>query len=400
MNRQYVSVERSQLEAVKHAKEADRRFISGLMRAAAPLTDAERRLLRDVHLPKKKDYSEHVTLIYDQGHGGGCGGFADLAVVNILKEMECKYTPDLSDRYLGYVYNETDIHHRDQRFPKQGIAQDGVLVFYGCCTEATWPSIVRAWPDLDPPSDRARDEAMQYRIKNLKPEGGENVGAGHLPDVDPLTLKQGLAAHGPLVALAKYHVFAIIGYDDDSSTFTLLNSSGDRWGQGGMYPVPYDEITNPTDPGLPVDYYGVKKACYVQIEPQLTGPRFTGRVRIHHNQGRKYLVVRVYAEGQDPVVVWDYRPKLDENCLTLHFDFPLPNYASALWPPKTDGRWCVEVSDNSPGSSSQTAAIIEEVVLVERVKTATGTWSITEHRPSAPYPSIPRGGTVAVYVPA
>jgi hypothetical protein len=394
MSRQYLSMERSLLEAVRHAEEADRRFISDLTRAATPLTDAERRLLRDVHLPKKKDYSEHVTLVYDQV-GGGCGGCATLAVANILKEMECKYTPDLSMRYLGYVYNETSYHHRDQRFPKQDIAQDGVMVFYGCCTEATWPSSVFAWPDSEPPSDRARDEAMQYRIERLKPEGQPNVGTRSTNDVDPLTLKQALAEYGPLVALSDNHVFAIIGYDDDSSTFTLLNSWGDWWGTGGMFRVPYDEITNPTQLG---DLFAVKKVVYVKNSPQSPGTQFTGRVRIHHNQGRKYLVVRVYAEGQDPVVVWDYR--MQDSCLNLHFDFPLPDYASSHWPPKTNCIWCVEVSDNSPGSSSQTAAIIEEVVLVKRVKTSTGTWSITEHRPSAPYPSISRGGTVPVYVQA
>ena len=65
-------------------------------------------------LPLSIDYSKYITLKYDQV-GGGCGGATTATIVNVLKEMQAPYTPDLSLRFLHYVYNDSMLLNQDKR---------------------------------------------------------------------------------------------------------------------------------------------------------------------------------------------------------------------------------------------------------------------------------------------
>lgn len=344
---------------------------------------SESHSLIKTELPSRIDYSKYVTLKYDQV-GGGCGGATDATVVNILKEMEAPCTPDLSLRFLHYVFNDSMFLHLDNRITHEGLDQAGTIIKYGCCSETTWPYIKHAFPDPDAPPDVAFEEASLYKILKLS----DPV---MTPDVN--TVRQMLAEYGPLVGIGGGHAFAVIGYDDGNHEFIYLNSWGDWWKDKGYLHVPYNKIRNPLGDD---HFFDLNRVHYILNEPNEIGHRFTGRIRIQTENGRKYLTVKVYAEGQPPTVVWMPREK-DRN-KELYLDFPLPEYAEKFWPPSKKYRWFVEVSDASPGSAAEKAATIEEVMLVKRIRKQ-NRWQPQARRAKIKRLGIAHGGKIIIGIP-
>lgn len=374
----------SSLQIAKWFEEIDRRSLQEAKQLARPLTDQEYKDLEVLKLPPRKDYSDLVTLVYDQV-GGGCENTSLLGIMNILSELECRYSPDLSMRFGGDLHNEINFLHRDPRIRERKLDHFQRMAKYGCCSEATRPSTVFAFPDPDPVSDRALEEAKCWRVQSW---------SDLIRNPDTQTIKKMLYLHGPVVATSRSHAYAIIGYDDDRGEFTLLNSWADTWGDGGMLRVRYEDIghADPNDHS-----FDLEDIRYITLLPNVPKPRFTGRVRIRHIDSRRYLIVKVGAEGQTPAIVWDYR-ELD-GCKNLSFDFPLPDYAEQFWPPSGGHRWTVQVRDSSPGNASDTAAVVEEVTLVERTKTKENTWLPITYRSSTTPIEIQRRGNVKIYVP-
>jgi hypothetical protein len=326
----------------------------------------------------KIDYSDYITLMYDQFVQGGCGEYAMAAVFNILREMECKYTPDVSGRFIGYGLESSNQTHKDRRV-KSGLDQSGIMVFHGCCSETTWPDNFReTWgnPDRHPPPDKAFSEATNYRIKLLNPFNLAGVEKKKNPSIEQI--KEWLSS-GPIVGASDSHVFAIVGYDDYSNELTIQNSQGDDWGpdRNGMYRMPYSDIRN-----LPADYIHleIKEIWRFEILPCTSYPRFTGRIRISHTKGRRFLVVKIWAEGQVPQIVWADRES--DKCYNLNLDFPLPYYAAAFWPPSEEHIWHLSVTDLTPDKEAGPgiAAFIKEVTLAEKKPTARFRWTPTAYQ--------------------
>jgi len=329
-----------------------------------------------VNLPKAVDYSQYLTFIRKQT-GGGCGTMTTLAIFDILKEKEYPYAPDGSYRFAAYVYND------------RHIGQFEVMQQYGCCSESSCHTDGDS-ESQSPPSPENYEEASIYRIGDYSEV------------INPVTvddLKKYLYVYGPIFAFgdvpgsscANNHVFAIVGYDDDKSEFTIVNSWGDRWGSGGMMKMPYSNITNPpaigTSPRIGA-YRWVKDGPTSRIVP------YTGRVKIHHTIARRYLTVKVGVEGREPVVIWD-RPDsvihLDDS-QNLVLDFPLPPYAGKFWPPGDRNLWYVEIRDGSPGPPAEEIGVVQGVTLAWR---RAGKPPVL-YRPTTTGISIPRGGTVKV----
>lgn len=369
--------------------DADLKMIEQGRQLARRLQPEEVTELLRVQLPSAIDYSKYVTYIRNQDGRGGCGTMASLAILDILKEKDRPFTPDASYRFAEYVYND------------KGINQLEVLKQYGCCSEASLPTNYDITP-LPNPSTGHFNEAMLYRIKNYS----DPIHQFSVED-----LKRLLIAYGPLFAVGDTpgspphgHVFAIIGYDDNAmagtGAFKIVNSYGDRWGDNGFMSMPYTNITNP-----PSNQTYPRVDWIRWVENSLTPPfaqPFTARVKVHHEERRNYLTIKIGVEGQQPFVVWD-RPcqtVMADNSLNLTLDVPLPGYASQFWPPNEGHQWYVEIIDSSPATAVATVGTVEEITLVQRVTAPNGRCIPYLFRPSAREFPIQRGGTVQIYVPS
>jgi len=361
-----------------------------------PLNAAEIADLNQIALPPSHEYSKHVTFVRAQG-GGGCGAMASIAVLDILRERDYPFAPDVSYRFCQYFYDGS------RSAPKAfWLEQGDVLQVIGCCPEGRFNSDYDSDPPPPPTMERYL-EAASYRIARY---------SDHIAPFTVDQLKRLLVRYGPVVALGDVpaapgfgpspvdgHVFAIIGYNDATSTFTILNSYGDRWANNGMMAMPYASVAKkPPTQSTP----RVNQIVYFVAAPGPIGSPFAARLNIHHNDARHHLVVKIGVEGQTPDLVWNHPNKTDgwDNSQNLVIDVPLPAYATQHWPPSEKNRWYVEVSDDSGPPAATQVAQINDIVLVQRLKNGQGVWQPRLYRAALGRAALSRGGTAKIEIPS
>ena len=144
--------------------------------------------------PSSLDYSQYVTMTGNQDGWGGCGGRSIIHIMNIIKEMEHPYTPDLSFWYL---------HARQDELIKNGVQEltKTLVENYGICTEASFPSDYdtaklidnlgnRDYSHMPQITDAINHEAGLYKLKTY--------GKSTEPTVENITSM--LIKYGPLLA--------------------------------------------------------------------------------------------------------------------------------------------------------------------------------------------------------
>lgn len=327
-------------------------------------------------LPSSLDYSEYISLTRNQGVAydsynkrycgiGWCYDMANMHCTDIIKEMENKYTPDLSLWYLRYndakLYTEGMINGNQEK-----VLSDGI------CTETSLPSDyiharvdpvfdtkysykkdangnIVTYLNLDPmpkPTDDDIQEARGYRITK-----NSEINDPKTDEIKSLLYKYGpIWACGPYQSIlgenpSEYHVMTIVGYDDSKQTFKMLNSWGNKWNGSGFIELPYSNVDKEISSiqyfeNIPSDRSGTKA--------------YSGRVVIEHPL-RNQLFVEVGVEGKTPLIVWmgPNRGKevgIYDNSMNLVYDFPLPDYAKDCWPPSNTNKWYVRVGDNKTDS--------------------------------------------------
>jgi C1A family cysteine protease len=184
-------------------------------------------------LPPSIDYSQYIAFTRTQGRFGGCFIYAALYVIDILKEKEHPYTPDLSYRFAQYYYDD------------QKVDQKKVHVDYGSCPEAIlhtdYDALVWVVDHFDDsqcpqPTPQIALEAKLYRIADTSEYITPTVNA----------LKTLLVQKGPLWSMGTIsgvaHCVAIVGYDDSQNAFKFINSWGDRWNGDGYGLIPYNQV--------------------------------------------------------------------------------------------------------------------------------------------------------------
>jgi hypothetical protein len=320
------------------------------------------------------DYSKYVTFVRKQT-GGGCGTMTSLAIMDILAERDYPYSPDFSYRFAAYVYNN----------PLGKLNQLDVLQQHGCCSEASLPTNDDPGKVLVPTEEHYKEAAM-YKIAAYSAW----ISNPSVDDLKKFLWKYGpLFAHGDTPGSPPYgHVFTIIGYDDNTRMFKVLNSFGDRWGNNGMMDMPYANITNPppddrrTSPRVD----GIR---WVQAMPKSPSPPhpYTCRINIRHNIGRNHLTLKVGAVGQEPKVVWDRPDRVagPDDSRTLVLDVPLAPARSL----SEAQFWHVEISDDGPPGPSP-AATLNDLVFAHR----SATKPLVAIRPSRLPVPILSGGTI------
>jgi hypothetical protein len=285
-------------------------------------------------------YKHYVTLIRNQP-SGGCGTYASVAILDILKKKEYDgfFSPNTSVRFAEQRYNDptSTAYHK----------QLEVLTNYGCCSETTMPTNYdRGSPD---PTPGQLAEAESYKLLSRGDEEQPTIEKirNYLTEFGPVWTVLWLGPHN---AGDEGHIVAIIGYDDTKQEFEFVNSFGDRkpdWPEGfGV--IPYENLSTPK---LFPNIIAIRKV--INRENPNPVHRFAARIKIVTSgpdpYGRNMLRVKIGVEGQEPLIVWDrnnhYEGKtglnensgndhdLVDNSTTLFIDVPLPTYAGLHWPP-------------------------------------------------------------------
>ncbi len=293
--------------------------------------------------PAKVDLSKYLHYIRKQA-GGGCWGYAMLAVWDIMNEMACPYSPNLSmNLWLMIARTESSWKPQGGIFSKDGRFHKGDEFFltFGNTTEGTelthhlWTG---GW------TLEGINEAHNYRWASKPIQ----------ITVSSSEFMKWLAAGHPIRAATSNHFVAIVGYDAAGQTFKYVNSIGDLWGKDGFGTYTFSQIDS-KDP--------IKSADMIKIIP----PRPVPAARIsftHTNRMNVNLWLSVKDSPIPRKKIWPHlQPRRethdaewDENSRNLSYTVRLPS--ELIWPPSPGNRLALDLYDS--GAFSDTGGTLEE----------------------------------------
>ncbi len=289
----------------------DEAFKVDMSAAVQPLDISE----FDDDLPAKVNYASWITFERCQDYGGGCQCYSVLHILDMQKDWEHPYTPDLSWRYVLNTFQDRveqgvqagDINHVDDIPPllswvfEQGVAPEALcrseLDLLTAVPRPTThvlhdPKYPGAIMDYNPgPDGTATSVAQLYKATVSEPI---------TPDVK--TLRTLLHHYGPIWSSGGWwwnggHAMVFVGYDDNKREFTFLNSQGDWWGnQDGFGTCPYDDLTSWVE-SLRVVHNTPTP------EPRPEHHAYTARIRID-GVWRGTHTVSVGVQGRELLEVW------------------------------------------------------------------------------------------------
>lgn len=305
-----------------------------------------------------------------------------MLAVDIMNEMACPYSPNLSNRILLMLIrrqkelwlNQGGLFTPDGRFHKMKEPEWGFLQSFGNTTEGTEPTLYDypfLWPDGGW-SAEGINEAANYRLAS-EPKG---------IDVNSTSFIQQLASGHP-IRLAMFppegqgHFVAVVGYDQTTQTFRYVNSGGDKWGKGGYATYTFAEID--------AKKAGDMTFPFAEIVENPLPPRPVPAARIrftHSNRSNVHLSLRVEDSPHPPKGLgpdgWD------DNSANLGLTVRLPS--EFIWPPSPSNRLVLDLYDsgrytNTGGSLVEfTAAFGDHVMHCSSLTAGPVAFKAREHR--------------------
>lgn len=383
------------VQTMQTYKKAPQATIDLIRDMARPLSNEEEMVLKSILLPPAVDYSSKVTLVRDQNGTSCCCEYTAAAFVDVLKEMERPYTPDVSVGFINYCYQASiGWYPNDSRINIPGEGQMGVVKYLGAVPEAFLSS-----RNYDPyntgrtptaeeiPSARDLQVAPLLKVKDIQVK--------YFKTTDGLDKIKAYLCSGPVGVLQGGHCMLLIGYDDSKSEFTLQNSYAETGVNRGFVTWTYNDMLN--NMHRVTDGKHDMSVTIVRNDPTPANAYvYVARIKAKTPAGRNDLVLKIGVEGHAPLIVWSAAPHgaIDRG-LALTYDVPLPDYAAQHRPPDEQNPWYLEASYGiNPGG------IIEDVVLVKRGFKSDGTPLSTLYRPSSTAFSIPQNATEKIYIPS
>lgn len=333
--------------------EIDDRVDLALMAAAADETPIHPNVAAAE--PTTVDLSPYVHLVRRQG-GAGCWGYATVAVWDIMNEMACPFSPNMSMRIWMMLHRSRDLWESqkglftpDGRFHGFDNPEYGFLQSFGNTTEGTERTLHQCrteWPDGGW-SLSGINEAGNYRLA-CNPQSIPVTSASltaALAGGRPFRLR--IAGTNP-DGSTWGHWLAVVGYDKNAQTFKYLNSSGDRWGAGGYATYSFAEI----DAGRSGNHDITTAQTFAIHAPR---PVPAARIRVTHtNRSNVVLTVRIEDSPHPPIQIWPQG--WDETSANLHFTVRLPD--ELVWPPTKSSRVILDVFDT--GEFTQSGGTVTE----------------------------------------
>ena len=242
-----------------------------------PLENLKKRALRRVGLtvPVNKTTPTHqlphvVSLneyrkfpAYDQGSIGSCTANAWCAAYRILDTINNK-NPTFVPSRLFFYYQERVIEGTVNEDSGADVVDgESYVKANGVCSEETWPYDISKLETV--PSPESYTEAAQYKISayQVLPTGPQVVDeikhaifnknpvliavAIYDSFESPETIKTGKVPipNTTKESLLGGHEMCLLGYNDTTHHFTVLNSWGTNVGDSGLFYIPYEYLANP-----------------------------------------------------------------------------------------------------------------------------------------------------------
>lgn len=208
--------------------------------------------------------------IYDQGELGSCTANALGFVYDFLENRTASnpdsFRPSRLDLYLKERVLE------GTRYEDSGAAiRDGIKALnrFGVCSEEMWPYVIEKFTD-EPPEECKENakghRALLYKRLMQKHSSLKSCLASSVPFVFGMQIFpsfQKAGSNGGYVSMPiprekadGGHAVAAVGYDDEKKLYTVRNSWGQNWGDGGYFYLPYDYMI---DPVLSYDQWQITK---------------------------------------------------------------------------------------------------------------------------------------------
>lgn len=301
-------------------------------------------------LPTSYDLSQYVTFTGSQDGWGGCILRSIIHTIEIENEKKCKYSPDPSFWY---------VHQRQEAQANGGVINTAnTLANNGVCPEASCPSNYdNATPlsgggwslsSMPVPTSANDQEASNYKVFLSEPY-----------NVDIGTMKQYMKQYGPILLGGwmyviqgsnpqEGHCVTCVGWDDSKQAFKILNSWGDTWNGDGYIWLKYSDV--------PANVWDWRYIDTKASDRTGTKYAYSARINIACDGGalRNQLAVKIGVVGKNAWLFWDHfnQTACYDDSKNLCIDIPLPDYASAYWPPSDNNIWYIQVT-NDNGDSVQ-----------------------------------------------
>jgi C1A family cysteine protease len=225
-------------------------------------------------LPPAASLRAKCPPVYDQGQLGSCTGNAIAGAIQFdrMKQKQASSSSLVPSRLFIY-YNERTIEGTVGNDAGAQI-RDGVksVAKQGACFESgprAWPYDIKSFTKRPSPAcytEAAKHQIVQYsRLVPILSQLKGCIAAGY-PFVFGFTVYESF--EGPQVAKSGVlpmpahseqavggHAVLCVGYDDKTQSFTVRNSWGPSWGQGGYFTMPYAYLT---DSQLARDFWTIR----------------------------------------------------------------------------------------------------------------------------------------------
>ncbi len=220
-------------------------------------------------LPASVDLRAACPPVYDQGQLGSCTANAIGAAVEFDQKKQNLAQPFRPSRLFIY-YNERALEGTVGS-DSGAMIRDGIkaIASEGVCPEPAWPYVEANFAERPPAAcykAGSAHPAVQYnRIAQDISQMKSCLAAGY-PFVFGFTVYESFeseeVAHSGVAPMPEAnemtlggHAVMAAGYNDASQRFTVRNSWGAEWGQGGYFTIPYAYLA---DGNLADDFWTVR----------------------------------------------------------------------------------------------------------------------------------------------
>jgi C1A family cysteine protease len=215
-----------------------------------------------ITLPPAFSLNDYRNFIYNQGDLGSCTANAFCAAYRIMNNIQNKNILFQPSR-LFFYYQERDIEGTVNTDSGANVINGEKYVkSNGICSEESWPYIISNF-NIKPPLE-CYTEAINYKISsydliNLDSNLLTNI-KNAIYNKQPVLIaivvyssfeSESVATTGliPIPDITQEeelggHEMCLIGYDDTTELFTVMNSWGSSWGHDGLCYIPYNYLSN------------------------------------------------------------------------------------------------------------------------------------------------------------
>ena len=296
-------------------------------------------------IPDKIDLSNYLGYIRAQG-GDGCWAYSMLAMWDILNEMCCPNSPNLSANIWLFLHRRRNLWEQtkfimspDGRYHPCNF-EHGFFQSYGITTEGTEPTCPTQNWTASGFTDEGTNEAENYRLK---------TDLVNIP-VNATSFQQQLSDKNPIrVSISSNdfgHVIAFIGYDSTEQKFKYINSWGDAWGDHGYGYVTFSEVNNRSFL-LDGSQVTIDSAETINIIPPKQVPIV--KINFSHNTNRNNVELKLLVEGSPHGgrYLW---PCIDSGydsgwSKTLNYKVRVPS--EFIWPPSPSNKLILKLKDTN-----------------------------------------------------